>query len=107
MKENNKSENLGINKDKPEISKGIKNKNAEENLVKDLKETLYDTVDESIKMLNTLTKEIQEKVKDESVKEETKNLVGLLSKNILNLAGKEKDESRFNDNFEQSNLEEE
>ena len=107
MIENNDSGRLEINSDTTSSSKKIKDKNSEENLVKDLKDSLSESVDESINILNSLMGMIQEKVKDESVKEETKNLVGLLSKNILNLADKEKDESRFNDNFEQSNLEEE
>ena len=52
-------------------------------------------------------KEIQEKVKDDSVKEETQNLVSLLSKNILNLTEKDEDEFSFIKNSQKTNLEEE
>ena len=51
--------------------------------------------------------EIQEKVEDESIKEETKKLVNLLSENILNLSNRNIDEIGLNENLEQSNLEEE
>jgi hypothetical protein len=51
--------------------------------------------------------EIQDKVEDESVKEETKKLVNLLSKNILSLTTRNIEEIDFNENLEQLNLEEE
>ena len=81
--------------------------NSEENLVKDLKDSLRESVDGSLNMLNSLMDEIQEKVKDESVKEETKKLVNLLSENILNLTNRNIDEIGFNENLEESKSEEE
>ena len=51
--------------------------------------------------------EIQEKVEDESIKEETKKIINSLSENILNLSNRNIDEIGFNENLEQSNLEEE
>jgi len=107
MIENTDSEHLQVNNDKTRISENIKDKNSEENLVKDLKDSLRDSVDESINILNSLMREIQDKVKDESVKEETKNLVSLLSQNILNLTNRNIDEIGVNENPEQSMLEEE
>ena len=107
MIENTNPERLEIDRDTEELSKNLKSKNSEENLVKDLKESLRETVDESISMLNSLMKEIQEKIKDDSVKEETQNLVSLLSKNILNLTDKDVDEFSFIKNSEKTNLEEE
>ena len=85
----------------------IKDKNSEEDLVNDLKDSLHKSVDESLNMLNFLMQEIQDKVEDESVKEETKKLVNLLSENILNLSNTNTNKIGFNENFEQSNLEEE
>ena len=81
--------------------------NSEENLVKDLKESLRESVDGSLNMLNSLMDEIQEKVEDESVKDETKKLVNLLSENILNLTNRSADEIGFNKNLGQLNPEEE
>ena len=107
MIENTNPEGLETNRDTEELPKSLKSKNSEENLVKDLKESLRETVDESINMLNSLMKEIQEKVKDDSVKEETENLVSLLSKKILNLTDKDVDEFSFIKNSEKTNLEEE
>ena len=107
MIENTDSEHLQINSDKTHFSENIKDKNSEENLVKDLKDSLRESVDESINILNSLMLEIQEKVKDQSVKEETQTLISLLSENILNLTNRNIDEIGINENLEQSKLEEE
>ena len=64
-------------------------------------------MDESLNTLNALMQEIQEKVEDESIKEETKKIINSLSENILNLSNRNIDEIGFNENLEQSNLEEE
>jgi hypothetical protein len=85
----------------------FEDKNSEENLVKDLKDSLRESVDESLNTLNSLRQEIQEKVEDESTKEETKKIINLLSENILNLTNRNIDEIGFNENLDQSNLEEE
>ena len=85
----------------------FEDKNSEENLVKDLKDSLRESVDESINILNSLMLEIQEKVKDQSVKEETQTLISLLSENILNLTNRNIDEIGISENLEQSKLEEE
>ena len=85
----------------------IKDKNSEENLVKDLKDSLRESVDESLNTLNALMQEIQEKVEDESIKEETKKIINLLSENILKLTNRNIDEIGISKNLEQSSLEEE
>ena len=66
----------------------IKGKNSEENLVTDLKDSLRQSVDESLNTLNDLIQEIQGKVEDESVKKETKKTINLLSENISNLTNR-------------------
>jgi hypothetical protein len=85
----------------------MKDNNSEENLVKDLEDSLRESVDQSLNTLNSLMKEIQEKVEDESIKEETKKIISLLSENILNLTNRNIDEIAINENLEQSKLEEE
>jgi predicted transcriptional regulator len=90
-----------------ESLENIKDKNSEENLVKDLKDSLRESVDQSQNTLNSLMQEIQEKVEDESIKEETKKIINLLSENILNFTKINIDETGFSENLEQSNLEEE
>ena len=107
MIENTDSEHLEINSDTTRFSDNIKDKNSEENLVKDLNESLSESVDESINILNSLIREIQEKIKDESVNDETKTLVNLLSEKILNLTYRNIYEIGINENLDQSNLEEE
>ena len=107
MIENTDSEHLEFNSDTTRFSDNIKDKNSEENLVKDLNESLSESVDESINILNSLMREIQEKIKDESVDDETKTLVNLLSEKILNLTDRNINEIGINENLDQSNLEEE
>ena len=107
MNINADNNNFEDNNATTESLENIKDKNTEENLVKDLKDSLRESVDESLNTLNSLMKEIQEKVEDESIKEETKKIINLLSENILNLSNRNIDEIGFNENLEQSNLEEE
>ena len=107
MIEKSDSDELEINSNESQLSKNIEDKNSKENLVKDLKDSLSESVDESIDILNSLMRMIQEKVKDDSVKEETKTLVNSLSENILNLVNKNVEEFDFKSKSEQSNLEEE
>ena len=107
MNINADNNNFEDNNATTESLENIKDKNTEENLVKDLKDSLRESVDESLNTLNALMKEIQEKVEDESIKEETKKIINSLSENILNLSNRNIDEIGFNENLEQSNLEEE
>ena len=90
-----------------ESLENMKDNNSEENLVKDLKDSLRESVDQSLNTLNSLMKEIQEKVEDESIKEETKKIINLLSENILKLTNRNIDEIGISKNLEQSSLEEE
>ena len=90
-----------------ESLENMTNNNSEENLVKDLKDSLRESVDQSLNTLNSLMQEIQEKVEDDSIKEETKKIINLLSENILNLANGNIDEIGTSKNLEQSSLEEE
>jgi hypothetical protein len=85
----------------------MKDNNSEENLVKDLKDSLRESVDQSLDTLNSLMKEIQEKVEDDSIKEESKKIINLLSENILKLTNRNIDEIGISKNLEQSSLEEE
>ena len=107
MNINADNNNFEDNNATTESLENIKDKNTEENLVKDLKDSLRESVDESLNTLNALMKEIQEKVEDESIKEETKKIINSLSENILNLSNRNIDEIGLNENLEQSNLEEE
>ena len=90
-----------------ESLENMKDNNSEENLVKDLKDSLRESVDQSLNTLNSLMKEIQEKVEDDSIKEESKKIINLLSENILKLTNRNIDEIGISKNLEQSSLEEE
>jgi hypothetical protein len=85
----------------------VNDKNSEQSLVEDLKDSLRESVDESLNTLNYLMQEIQEKVEDDSIKEETQKIVSLLSENILNPTSRDVDDMGHNINLQQSNPEEE
>jgi hypothetical protein len=107
MNINSENNNFEDNNATTESLKNVIDKNSEENLVKDLKDSLRESVDESLNTLNSLMKEIQEKVEDESIKEETKKIINLLSENILKLTNRNIDEIGISKNLEQSSIEEE
>jgi len=107
MNINADNNNFEDNNATTESLENIKDKNTEENLVKDLKDSLRESVDESLNTLNALMQEIQEKVEDESIKEETKKIINSLSENILNLSNRNIDEIGISKNLEQSSIEEE
>ena len=107
MNINAKDNNFKDDNAATESLENIIDKNSEENLVKDLEDSLRESVDESLNTLSSLMQEIQEKVEDESIKEDTKKIINLLSENILSLTNRNIDEIRSNENLEQSNLEEE
>ena len=107
MNINADNNNFEDNNATTESLENIKDKNTEENLVKDLKDSLRESVDESLNTLNALMQEIQEKVEDESIKEETKKIINSLSENILNLSNRNIDEIGISKNLEQSSIQEE
>lgn len=55
-----------------------------ENLVKDLKETLNDTIDETKDILVELEQLVETTIKDQSISEETKKIVDSISNEINN-----------------------
>ena len=107
MNINAEDNNFEDNNGTAESLGNMKDNNSEENLVKDLKDSLRESVDQSLNTLNSLMKEIQEKVEDDSIKEETKKIINLLSENILKLTNRNIDEIGISKNLEQSSLEEE
>ncbi|MFL2681991.1 MAG: hypothetical protein ACJ0GS_05615 [Candidatus Actinomarina sp.] len=55
-----------------------------ENLVKDLKETLNDTIDETKDILVELEQLVETTIKDQSISDETKKIVDSISNEINN-----------------------
>ena len=64
-----------ISDDMSDLSKKIKNNLTEENLVGDLKDSLNSTIQASGEILQNITNAIQETVKDEEIKSETRDIL--------------------------------
>tara|TARA_Y100000996_G_scaffold408152_1_gene386752 strand:- start:101 stop:409 length:309 start_codon:yes stop_codon:yes gene_type:complete len=77
--ENNWSE---ISENASDLSKKIKDKLYEENLVSDIKESFKETIDNTTNILNDLSKTIDSTVKDENIKKESKDIINMISSQI-------------------------
>jgi predicted transcriptional regulator len=81
---------MGMNNknEKPEITNQDKSSNnriksfSEENLVKDLKDSLKSTIDETQQTLDMFVKTVEASIKDESVHYETTKIVSLISNQL-------------------------
>tara|TARA_B100001029_G_scaffold179656_1_gene190156 strand:- start:1712 stop:2020 length:309 start_codon:yes stop_codon:yes gene_type:complete len=78
-KENNWSE---ISENASDLSKKIKDKIYEENLVSDIKESFKETIHNTTNILNDLSKTIDSTVKDENIKKESKEIINMISSQI-------------------------
>ena len=78
-KENNWSK---ISENASDLSKKIKNKTYEENLVEDIKGSFKETIENTSDILNILSETIDTTVKDEEIKKESKEIINKISKEI-------------------------
>lgn len=72
--------NIILNKD--EMNKTKTGQSPEENLVKDLEESLTNTVEETLNTLQSLIDIVKTNIDDPSVIDETEKIVELINKNI-------------------------
>ena len=59
----------------------------EENLVKDLKKSLEDTINETIYILDDLEQTVETTIKDQSISDATKKMVDSIKRDIMNSSG--------------------
>ena len=74
-----------ISEDISDLSKKIKNNLTEENLVGDLKDSLNSTIQASGEILQNITNAIQETVKDEEIKSETRDVLEKINNELKNV----------------------
>ena len=74
-----------ISEDISDLSKKIKNNLTEENLVGDLKDSLNSTIQASGEILQNITNAIQETVKDEEIKSETRDVLEKINNELKNI----------------------
>ena len=74
-----------ISEDISDLSKKIKNNLMEENLVGDLKDSLNSTIQASGEILQNITNAIQETVKDEEIKSETRDVLEKINNELKNI----------------------
>ena len=76
-----------ISEDISDLSKKIKANLTEEELVGDLKDSLNSTIEASGEILKNITNAIQETVKDEEIKSETRDVLEKINTELKNVVG--------------------
>ena len=86
-----------ISSDISDVTKKIKEKVADENLVSDLKDSLNSTVESASQVLKEITDAVQNTISDEEIKNETKEVVSKINLELKGLINSLKGEtSLFN-----------
>jgi len=83
MDKNNNWQN--ISDDISDLSKKIKDNLKEESLIGDLKDSLNSTIQASGEILKNITNALQETVKDEEIKSETKDVLEKINNELRNV----------------------
>ena len=86
------------------MTKKIKDKVSQENLVDDLKDSFKSTIDTSTEILRNLIKAIDETVKDDEIKSESKEVLNKISDELGDIV--ETSKSKIANIINQSNEEE-
>lgn len=84
MNDNNKSWKE-ISEDTYEVAKKIKEKVSQENLVGDLKDSFNSTLETSAEIIKNLIKIVDETVKDDEIKSESKEVIKKISNELSEL----------------------
>ena len=74
-----------ISEDISDLSKKIKDNLKEENLIGDLKDSLNSTIQASGEILKNITNAVQETVKDEEIKSETRGVLEKINNELKNV----------------------
>jgi hypothetical protein len=82
MDESSKLSEKNINLNKDEMNNNKTDQSPEENLVKDLEESLTNTIEETLVTLHSLIDIVKTNIDDPSVIDETEKIVELINKNI-------------------------
>ena len=85
-----------ISEDISDLSKKIKDNLTEDSLVGDLKDSLNSTIQASAEILKNITNAVQETVKDEEIKSETKHVLEKINNELKNVVTQVSDKRGIN-----------
>jgi len=72
-----------ISQDISNVTKKVKDSFADENIVDDLKESLFETVQNTTKLLKTIVEKVDSTIKDDEIRSETKEVINKINNEIL------------------------
>ena len=98
-----------ISDDISEVTKKVKDSLPEEHIVDDLKDSLFESIQSTSNLLKTLFEKVENTVKDDEIRSETKDIIDKINSEILDTVkdSGEKLKNFINDYSEISNLFEE
>ena len=67
------------------VRKKVKDSISEENLVEDLKDSLFETVQNTSKLLKTIIQKVEFTIKDEEIRDETKEVINKINEEIRDM----------------------
>ena len=67
------------------VRKKVKDSLSEENLVDDLKDSLFETVQNTSKLLKTIVQKVEFTIKDEEIRDETKEVINKINEEIRDM----------------------
>ena len=93
------------------VRKKVKDSLSEENLVEDLKDSLFETVENTSKLLKTIIQKVEFTIKDEEIRDETKEVINKINEEIRDMLKDSgnilKNYGNDSSNIEDNHLEEE
>ena len=85
MKEESNQNWKEISEEISNVRKKVKDSLSEENLVEDLKDSLFETVENTSKLLKTIIQKVEFTIKDEEIRDETKEVINKINEEIRDM----------------------
>tara|TARA_B100001758_G_C17885547_1_gene340947 strand:- start:68 stop:367 length:300 start_codon:yes stop_codon:yes gene_type:complete len=81
MEDNKKWEN--ISEDLSKVKKNVKDSLNEENIIDDLKDSLFESLENTSKLLKTILENIDSTIKDDEISKDTKEVINKINSEIV------------------------
>ena len=81
MEDNKKWEN--ISEDLSKVKKNVKDSLNEENIIDDLKDSLFESLENTSKLLKTILENIGSTIKDDEIRKDTKEVINKINSEIV------------------------
>ena len=81
MEDNKKWEN--ISEDLSKVKKNVKDSLNEENIIDDLKDSLFESLENTSKLLKTILENIDSTIKDDEIRKDTKEVINKINSEIV------------------------